>query len=161
MGTAFSRTSKDQPALTPVIVKAGGTEGECHWAYTWQGRDSHSLTLVRSYTPSGGGAPRLVATLDGGRDRSWALCVWDTGTGAFLGALEGSPRTEILDSLLTYQRPSDGRPMVATGSQDGRLCIWDGDDYSMRLKLKTHRHPVRFLAVYEEPAGKRLRLVTG
>jgi hypothetical protein len=103
-----------------------------------------------------------VAILDGGRDRFWALGVWDTGTGAFLGALESSPRNEVLGSLLTYQRASDGRTSIAAGTT-GHLCIWDGDDYRMRHSLLTHPtgYSVRLLAVYEEPTGKRTRLVSG
>jgi hypothetical protein len=163
MGTAFSKTPEGPPPLTPVVDEDKGAEGDPRLVYTWQGRDRHSLTLVRSCTPSGGGAPRLVATSKEGEGRNSAFNVWDTGNGAFVGALEGSSRNEVLGSLLTYQRASDGRPRIAGGTYGGHLCIWDGDDLSMHHTVETHPmgYSVRFLAVYEEPEGKRTRLVTG
>jgi WD40 repeat protein len=167
MGASNVKTPVRQLPLTAMVARAGGAEGDSgapHLVYTWQGHDNHNLTLVRSYTPSGGGAPRLVATQNyGGQDHHWVLSVWDTGTGACLGALEGPEQRRGFGSLVTYQRASDGRPRIATGSDDGRVCIWDGDDYSMRLKLLADPkgHSVGFLAVYEEPTSRKTRLITG
>jgi WD40 repeat protein len=155
-----------QPALTPVVARAGGAEGDDgapHLVYTWQGHDHHVLTLLRSYTPSGGGSPRLVATHYGGKIHHWFLSVWDTGTGAFVGALEGPEQRRGFGSLLTYQRAPDGRPRIAMGFHDGYLCIWDGDDHNLRhtIQIDPMGHSVRFLAVYEEPTSRKTRLVTG
>jgi hypothetical protein len=108
--------------------------------------------------PSDGGAPRLVAV----PGTVPALSVWDTGTGAFLGALQG-PDDSVVCSLVTYQRPSDGRPRVAAGSDGGHLCIWDGDDFQLLHTIRANPEglAVGNLAVYEEPTSGRTRLVTG
>jgi hypothetical protein len=98
-----------QPDLTPVVAEAGAVEGDPRPVYTWAGPPGSALGLVGSYTPSGGGAPRLVAALGAGA----TLSVWDTGTGAFLGALQGPGGGHGCRSLVTYQRPSDDRPRVA------------------------------------------------
>jgi WD40 repeat protein len=158
-----ANTPMRQPPLMPVSVEAGGAEGDPHLVYTWQGHEKHVLNLLRSYIPSGGGVPRLVATLYGGLDRPSVLGVWDTGTGAFLGALEGSPEKRGFGCLVSYQRASDGRPRVATGCHESQLSIWDGDDHSLQHTVQTHPtgYFVGCLAVYEEPTGQRLRLVSG
>jgi hypothetical protein len=162
MGASNAKTRMRQPPLTAVLVKAGGAEGDPRPVYTWEGRGDHVLTLVRSYTPSGGGAPRLVAILYGNRDRHWFLGVWDTGTGAFVGALEGPPQTQGFGSLFTYQRASNGHPRIAAVTYRGPLCIWDGDDLSLQHTIQTHpvEYSLTLLAVYKEPIGKWTRLVT-
>jgi hypothetical protein len=138
--------------LTPVAA-----EGDPRPVYKWTGAWGIELSLVRSYTPSDGGAPRLVATAG-----DLILGVWDTGTGAFLGALQGpEPEYESL-SLVTYQRASDGRPRVAAGFDEG-LCVWDGDDLRLLHTIHTNsdQYYVGKLAVYEDPTSGSTRLVTG
>jgi WD40 repeat protein len=145
--------------LTPVAAEAGAAEGDPRPVYTWTSPSAGEDGMVRSYTPSDGGAPRLVvaAAVGGGA----TLCVWDTGTGAFLGALQGPGRA--LWSLVTYQRPSDARPRIAAGSNGGHLSIWDGDDLHVlhTVAVNGDEDPVQCLAVYEEPTSGRTRLVTG
>jgi hypothetical protein len=143
--------------LTPVAAEAGAAEGDPRPVYTWTGPVGSRLSMVRSYTPPGGGAPRLVADLGFGA----ALGVWDTGTGAFLGALECPRGPDVIHSLVTYQRPSDGRPRIAVGSAGGRLSIWDGDDFQFLHTIKAAQGNVNCLAAYEEPTTGRTRLVTG
>jgi hypothetical protein len=94
--------------------------------------------------------------------RGQPLGVWDTGTGAFVGALE-SPQPEYCVRCVTYQRPSDGRPRVAAATNPNHLCIWDGDDLQLlhAFQISARKRPVRCLAVYEEPTSGRTRLVTG
>jgi hypothetical protein len=148
------------PNLTPVAAEAGAAEGDPRPVYTWEGYADEltrppEMGLICSYTPSDGGAPRLVALVGDG----YTLGVWDTGTGAFLGALE--PKS--FSCLVTYKRPSDGRPRVAAGSRGGDLCIWDGDDFRVLHAIQTNllRSAVSCLAVYEEPTSGRTRLITG
>jgi hypothetical protein len=92
------------------------------------------------------------------------LHVYDTGTGALLRALEG-PETnqDPTKNLVTYQRPSDGRPRIASGISDERLGIWDGDDFSVLHAIQTndHGYHVQCVAVYVEPTSGRARLVSG
>jgi hypothetical protein len=76
------------PDLTPVDAEAGAAEGDPRPVNTWEAPSERELSLVQSYTPSDGEAPRLVATAAGGGPGAF-MCVWDTGTGAFLGALQG------------------------------------------------------------------------
>jgi hypothetical protein len=148
-----------QPDLTPVAAEAGAAEGDPRPIYTWAGSSGGVLGFVSSYLPSDGGAPRLVAV---GGDHA-ALGVWDTGTGAFLGALPCPPGLETVFTLLTYQRPSDGRPRIAAGLDGGLLCIWDGDDLQLlhTIVAGAEGSEVGCLAVYEEPKSGRTRLVTG
>jgi hypothetical protein len=145
------------PDLTPVAAEAGVAEGAPRLVYTW------ARSLLRSYTPAEGGAPRLVATVSGGEDRYWDfLGVWDTGTGAFLGALRGPEYGYGLRCVLIYRRRSDGRLRVAAGSDGGRLCIWDGDDLRLLDTMQTNEElSCVCLAVYEEPTSGSTRLVTG
>jgi hypothetical protein len=147
------------PDLTPLAAEAGAAEGDPRPVYKWVGPSHYgSLRLVRSYPPSGGGAPRLVADVGPGA----LLGVWDTGTGAFLGALTGPPGVkETVWSLVTYQRPSDGRPRVAAGSRGGQLCIWDGDDLRVLHSIQISPEGRARLAVYEEPTSGSTRLVNG
>jgi hypothetical protein len=116
-------------------------------------------SLVRSYPPSGGGAPRLVADLGTGV----ILGVWDTKTGAFLGGLQAPQAAGMFTSLVTYQRPPDGRPRIAAAFGRGRFGVWDGDDFQLlhAIAATAEGRPVRCLAVYEEPTSGRTRLVTG
>jgi WD40 repeat protein len=154
------RTTAGLPDLRPVAAEAGAAEGDPRAVYTWAGPpDSHTLSLVRSYTPPDGGAPRLVVPVRDGRN----LCVWHTGTGALLRALQGSEREVAFTSLVTYQPRSDGGPRVAAGSGGGHLCVWDGDDFQVLHAIQTNPggSAVECLAVYEEPTRGRTRLVTG
>jgi WD40 repeat protein len=146
--------------LTPVAEEAGSAEGDPQPVYTWEGPRESRMSAVSSYPPSDGGAPRLIANV--GPDTT--LGVWDTGTGAFLGALQGpGPAPSRSEACLTYRRPSDGRPRIAVGSNRGRLCIWDGDDFRPLhdIQVNANDRAVRHLAVYEEPRSRRARLVTG
>jgi hypothetical protein len=156
--------------LTPVAAEAGAAEGDPRPVYTWTGPPAGALGLVGSYLPSDGAAPRLVAA--SGEGAKWDpvpsssdfLGVWDTGTGAFLGALTGPPGVEeTVWSLVTYQRPSDGRPRIAAGPGGGRLCIWDGDDLRLLHAVDSalEGHTVYCLAVYEDPTSGSTRLVSG
>jgi hypothetical protein len=90
------------------------------------------------------------------------LGVWDTGTGAFLQALPCPPGARVIDCLVTYQRPSDGRPRVVAGCA-GQLSIWDGDDLQLLHTIPTNAEgqAVYCLAVYEEPTSGSTRLVSG
>jgi hypothetical protein len=145
--------------LTPVAAEAGAAEGDIRWVYTWEGLPGNWMSKVRSYPPSDGGAPRLVAMV--GTD--CCMGVWDTGTGAFLAALQGPEGAGDVDRLVTYQRPSDGRPRIAAGFRRGHLCIWDGDHFQVLHARRTSPEGgySRCLAVYEEPTSGRTRLVTG
>jgi WD40 repeat protein len=144
--------------LTPVAAEAGAAEGDPRPVYTWAGPPG-TEPRTRSYPPSGGGAPRLVAEV-GVSHTSRRLAVWDTGTGAFLGAL---PCPAKVVSLVTYQRSSDGRPRIAAGSDKGHLTVWDGDDLALahHIVVGANGQPVRCLAVYGEPISGSTRLVTG
>jgi WD40 repeat protein len=146
--------------LTRLAAEAGAAEGDPRPVFTWAGPSRYdTLCVVRSYLPSGGGAPRLVAVV-GNND---VLGVWDTGTGAFLQALQGPGGTEGVRSLLTYQRPSDGRPRVAALFSGGQLYIWDGDDFQILHIVPTTAEgsfTTFRLAVYEEPTSGSTRLVT-
>jgi WD40 repeat protein len=146
--------------LTPVAAEAGAAEGDPRLVYTWAGPSGFKMSLVRSYLPSNGGAPRLVAAGEG--DTS-ALCVWDTGTGAFLSGLQGPDPGRACRILVTYQRPSDGRPRVAAACDGGHLSIWDGDDLQLlrTIVASADARAVSCLAVYEEPISGSTRLVTG
>jgi hypothetical protein len=98
--------------LTPVAAEAGAAEGDPRPIYTWEGPAGGEEGIVRSYPPSGGGAPRLVAVateLSGA-----SLGVWDTATGAFLGALRG--HDHAVCSLVTY-----GARTGAPGSPRARV----------------------------------------
>jgi WD40 repeat protein len=144
--------------LTPVAPEAGAAEGDPRPVYTWAGHWGTELTLVRSFTPSDGDAPRLIATAGGGLN----LCVWDTETGALLQALLGSRPGHESISLVTYRRLSDGRPRIAAGSNGGLLSIWDGDDLQAihTIQADPDGNSVVKLAVYEEPTSGSNRLVT-
>jgi WD40 repeat protein len=149
------------PDLTAVAHEGGAAEGDPRPVYTFQSDMNHQRLLVRSYTPSDGGPPRLVANVCAGSDR--LLSVWDSRTGAFLRALQGPQIIRGSSNLVTYQRCSDGRPRVAAAYHRGVLYIWDGDDYSLLHAIETDaegRHLQR-LAVYEEPTSASTRLVTG
>jgi hypothetical protein len=156
----------DVPSLTPVAAEGGAAEGGLRPVYTWAGPpDSEMSGAVRSYTPSSGGAPRLVAHVRASVTRGHRLCVWDTGAGAFLGALLAPERGHGFASLVTYRRAADGRPRIAAGTTKGHLCIWDGDDLQVArtvpIGAEGHRPPVGCLVVYEEPTSGRTRLVSG
>jgi WD40 repeat protein len=146
--------------LTPVAAEARATEGDPRPVYTWEGPPGTKKSMVRSYLPSDGGAPRLVAA---GEGSDGALCVWDTGTGALLEALQGPGPQRVCRCLVTYQRASDGRPKVAAGSDGGLVFIWDGDDLQVlhALMASADARLVTCLAVYEEPISGSTRLVTG
>jgi hypothetical protein len=118
--------------LTSVVAEAGAAEGDPRPVYTWEGPLNFIQSIVRSYTPSDGGAPRLVANIAG-----QPLGVWDTGTGTFVGALE-SPQPDYSVQCVTYQRQSDGRPRVAAATNPNRLCIWDGDDLQLLHSFKIY-----------------------
>jgi hypothetical protein len=146
------------PDLTPVAEEAGAAEeGDPRPVYTWAGPRGTRTYLVGSYLPSGGGAPRLV----GGLGHGASLGVWDTATGAFLGALQAPKRARDMECLLTSQRPSDGRPRVAGAFNGGRLAVWEGDDlqelHTMHTKADTRT--AYGLAVYEEPWSGSTRIV--
>jgi hypothetical protein len=145
--------------LTPVTAEAGAAEGDPQPVYTWAGPPDSRLSLVRSYTPSDGGAPRLVAGLGGVQA---SLRVWDTHNGALLGALPYPKGVTHIYSLVTYQRPSDGRPGIAAGFGGGDLCSWEGDGLKLLHIILTNAdgRPVRCLAVYEEPTSGSTRLVS-
>jgi hypothetical protein len=149
------------PDLTPVAPEAGAGEGDIRRAFTWHLGDDHSGP-TRGYTPLEGGEARLVegVTLPG----RTCLGVWDTGTGALLRGLQCSPRHRAVWSLVTYRRPSGGRPRTAAGSQGGLLCIYDGEDYSTLCAIQTTpevHNSVCQLIPYEDPTSGRTRLVTG
>jgi WD40 repeat protein len=149
--------------LTPVAPdpEARGDD-EPNLVFTGQAQkgSGKAYQFLRSYTPSDGGAPRLV--VDGDMGALPCLCVYDTGTGALLRTLEAPDLDHWFSCLVTYQRPSDGRPRIAAGSRGGILCIWDGDDFQVLRTVQTNpgRLPVSYLAVYEEPTGGRTRLVS-
>jgi hypothetical protein len=156
------------PDLIPVAPEAlqGGHGGDAPLpVYTCaidiEGARRQSPGALGTYSPSGGGAPRLVVgipSVDGD-----FLGVYDTGTGAFLRALQASRREPRLHRMVTYQRPLDGRPGVAA-ADDGRVCVWNGDGDDPHA---LHTLPVKdddggwlALIVYEEPTSSRTRLVS-
>jgi hypothetical protein len=147
------------PDLTPVAAEAKVAEGDPRPVYTCEGPSWVKMGLVRSYTAADGSDPRLVANVGLGL----TLAVWDTGTGAFLGALQAVERGHDLWSLVTYQRASDGRPRIAAGSSGGRLSIWEGDDFQLlhTIVASANARSVYCLAVYEEPTSGRTRLGSG
>jgi WD40 repeat protein len=146
--------------LTPVAAEAGVAEGDPRPVYTWAGPARNMQGLVRSYTPSDGGAPRLVVLHTGD---GTSLGVWNTGTGALLQDLKCRGPDNDIWCLMTYQRASDGRPRVAAGSEGGYVSVWDGDDFRVLQVIQTNQRgfAVRWLTVYEEPASGGTRLVTG
>jgi hypothetical protein len=150
--------------LIPVAAQTGkGREGDPFRVYRGHIPHCTGVSYLDSYTPSDGGAPRLVADINLEACGTSILGVWDTGTGAFLRALPSQTDDEKFTSLVTYQRASDGRPRIAAGLGKGHLCIWDGDDFSTLHAILANREgcSVYRLAVYEEPTGGRTRIVTG
>jgi hypothetical protein len=149
--------------LTRVAAReAKGETGSPDLIYTLQADTRRTCNCLGSYIPSHGSATRLVATFTLSPS-DFCPGVWDTGTGAFLGALWGAQIDDDYEfwSLITYQRSSDRRPRVAAGTQGGRLCIWDGDDLRILHETEFNRlgDVVQHLAVYEERTG-RTRLVS-
>jgi hypothetical protein len=146
--------------LTPVPAEAGAAEGDPRLVYSWTGASRYdTFAVVRSYTPSDGGAPRLVALVGDNN----VVGVWETGTGAFLGGLQGPNPDDIFPGLVTYRRPSDGRPRMAAVFVRGELRIWDGDDLQVLHTIHTNAEAQAMycLAVYDDPTSGRTRLVTG
>jgi hypothetical protein len=154
---------------TPVTTEGPAREGDPRQLFEWAFhtpnlRDDSSLCL-RSYTPSGGGAPRLVGCIIAAAD-PW-VGVWNTQTGAFLSALEDSLYPEHEPSaLVTYQRSGDHCPRVATGRLHGVLQVHDGDSFRLLTTMQTDPElrlydGVSCLAVYHEPMGESTRLVAG
>jgi WD40 repeat protein len=145
-----------ESGLTPVAAETRGAEDDPRLVYTWEGPGDRRLGAVRLYTPSSGEAPRLVAGLGA------SLGVWDTRTGAFLQALQGTGHQIAFTNIVTYQEPSDGRPRIA-GSNGAQLRIWDGDDFQVlhTLHATIQLRALSCLAVYEEPTSRSTRLVTG
>jgi hypothetical protein len=146
------------PDLTPVAAEAGAaSEGDPRPVYTWEGPWVTRSCLVRSYLPSGGGAPRLV----GGVGPDASLGVWDTGTGACLGGLQAPQGARDIECLVTYQRASDGRSRVAGVFNGGRLCIWDGDDFQRLHTMQTtaDTRATHGPAVYDDPTSGSTWLV--
>jgi hypothetical protein len=98
--------------LTPVkAAEARAAEGDPRPVYTWAGPPGTKMSLVRSYTPSHGGAPRLIAAANS----RVSLGVWDTGTGAFLGDKARS-RTAVYST----SSPTSGPRMAAPESPRAR-----------------------------------------
>jgi hypothetical protein len=145
--------------LEPLAAEAGAAEGGPRAVYTWAGPSRTDTASICSYTPSGGGAPRLVADVGNGV----VLGMWDTATGAFLQALQPPRPGQCAWTLVTYQRRSDGLPRIAAGFRGGRLQIWDGDDFSILHTMQVpgaERRIPTCLVVYEEPTGGSTRLVS-
>jgi hypothetical protein len=150
------------PDLTPVAPGGEGAEGDARLVFTWQAETTNTTSfyeLFRSYLPSGGGAPRLIADLPrAGTMDERCLGVWDSGTSALLHVLEQS-----CTSLVTYQRQSDGVPGIAAGLRTGGLHIRDGDDFRLlRTIVPTtgEERQVDRLLVYRDLASGRTRLVS-
>jgi WD40 repeat protein len=148
------------PDLTPIAPGGEGAEGDARPVFTWQADagTTPSYRLLRSSVPSDGGPPRLVAEMyQIGTGTERCLAVWDSGTGALLMMLE-----QNCTSLVTYQRPSDGRSRVAAGTTRGQLHIWDGDDFRLVTIIQrvTAGGPIPRLIVYHDPASGKTRLVT-
>jgi hypothetical protein len=105
--------------LMPVASEAGAAEGHPRPVYTWTGRWGKDVSLVRSYVPSDGDAPRLVAVAGGGG----SLGVWHTGTGAVLAALPCPKLHALVASadgctvkcLAVYDEPTIGATRLVSG----------------------------------------------
>jgi WD40 repeat protein len=141
------------PDLVPVAAEVGAAEGDPRLVYTWIGPSRGAIGHGPLVHPVRWGRSPLVYNI--GPDTT--LGVWDTGTGAFLGALQGpGPGPNDSESFITYQRPSDG-PRIAAGSSRGRLTIWDGDDFQLlhAVQVDAKQRAVTCLAVYEEPTSGR------
>jgi hypothetical protein len=148
----------DLPDLTPVAQEEGEEQGGPRLVYTFEHAREVGWTrlcAVRSYSPSDGGSPRLVATLLLGAHCFDGLGVWDSRSGAYLGSL--SPTGGTLRCLTTYQRGSDDRPRIAAGFQHG-CYIWDGDDLTL-VHTWYMGYSVKSLAVYEERTTEATRVV--
>jgi hypothetical protein len=147
--------------LTPVPADGGGAEGEPRHLYTLAGTAEEVIGEICSYDTTHGGAPRLIVKPSGGHPGEGLVHVWDSGTGAFLRAWQGRQPYQEFCNLVTYRRPSDGRPRIATGDYGDHVCAWDGDDFSAVLAVSTNAegHQVQRLLVYEEPMTGRIRLV--
>jgi hypothetical protein len=94
-----------------------------------------------------------------GKDR-WCTC-GIAGRGHACELWRGPEPDRDYRNLATYRRPSDGRPRIAGGDHEGRLCIWDGDDLSLLNAVSTNVDGccVQRLLVYEEPVTGKIRLV--
>jgi hypothetical protein len=100
----------DHSLLNLRRVEQGETEA-IPLIYSLQTDIDRAYSRLESYTPFDGGATRLVAVFNLGPDI--CPCVWDTGSGAFLGPLDGVGQE--FWSLVAYQRSSDRRPRIAAG----------------------------------------------
>jgi WD40 repeat protein len=140
----------------PDLSRVDGHDGEIRPVFTCKVESAETFCLLPSYTPSEGGAPRLVAAL-----MSRCVAVWDSATGGLLHALEGPSVDYNFTALVTYQRPSDRCPRIAAGFERGDICIWDGDDFTVLQKMQEGAAlpRIRALAVYEEPTTGAVRLV--
>jgi hypothetical protein len=79
--------------LTPVAAETGAAEGDPQPVYTWEGPLDHTLATVRSYPPSNGGAPRLVAA--GGVNADLGVWCTSSPTSGPRTAAPGSPRARM------------------------------------------------------------------
>jgi hypothetical protein len=128
--------------------------------YTLALEGKHECTHVLSFTPSSGGAPRLVLGMMDDDDYPF-LAVYDTGSGAFLGTVEAperEPRQGVC-SLISYQQPSNGLVCLVAGFGNGRVFVWNGNDRSLLRIIWTNQ--VDHLAMYEDPGSGKARLVSG
>jgi WD40 repeat protein len=154
------------PDLTPVGPgEEGVAEGSPRLVFTWAFPAGPASVPVTSYTPSDGGAPRLVASI-GLDDGSPCVGVWDTSTGAFLQAVRDPDLVDKFTCIVSYQRRPDGGYAVAAGHSGGYICIWNGDNFQRLRTLDTdptarRAVPVRCLLAYEEPTNKQVRLISG
>jgi hypothetical protein len=154
------------PDLTVAAPVEGAAEGGPRPLFTFACRVARApqCISVRSYTPFNGGRLRLLAIV--AKDEGSCMGVWDTGTGAFLQALRDPDLTDKFTCIVAYPQRPDGRYAVAAGSNGGRICAWDGDDFRRLFCLDTNpterdrEASVSYLVAYEEPASGRVRLVS-
>jgi hypothetical protein len=108
------------PDLRPVAAEAGAAEGDPRLVYTWAGLSKAMMSLARSYLPSDGGAPRLVAAGRVEDEDTRRLASWACGTPAPAPSWGGCVAAS-LGAGAGVLSPTSGPRTAAPGSPRARM----------------------------------------